>query len=188
MKKILIAALAATSALAATPASAQTAVSGTVTVTGTVALKCTANPNNLDGSITLGELALANGTVDSAFSSNSGGLTRTYTVTCTGPNATLSAEANALVNSAIVSPTAGYTNTVHYTATLTADKAGSGSASAVDLSSAAGATAVPLGGHLANAAGNVRLTISAGNTTNATDLLEAGSYSGSVAISVTPTV
>jgi hypothetical protein len=187
MKKIIVAALAATTALIATPASAQT-VSGTVAVTGTVASKCTTSSGNLDAAINLGELAIAAGTVNSSFSGNVGGLSRSFTVTCTSPNANLSANASALVNSAIVTPTAGYTNTVHYTATLTANKAAGGTASAVDTSNVVGATTALLGGHLANAANNVTITVSNGNTTTASDLLEAGSYSGSIAISVAPSV
>ena len=186
MNKILIAALAASTALIAVPASAQT-VSGTVALTGTVASKCTANPNNLNGSINLGELAVAAGTVNTAFTGNVGGLSRSFTVTCTSPNAVLSADASPLVNAGIVSPTAGYTNTVHYTATLAAVKAAGGTVSAADTSNTSGATTAPIAGHLANSANNVTVTVSSGNTASA-DLLEAGSYAGSIAISVAPAV
>jgi hypothetical protein len=184
MKKLVALTLAAATAAVATPAAAQTA-SGTVTVTGTVASKCT-TATNLNASINLGELALANGKVDPAFASNVGGLSRSFTVTCTSPNATLSVEALPLVNAAIVTPTAGYTNTVNYTATLSANKAPSGTASAVDLSGTAGATTAPVGGHLLAAANNVTVSVSTGATAGATDLLEAGSYSGSILISVAP--
>src|SRR4051794_41004007 len=121
MKKLVIAALATTAAVVATPAAAQTA-SGTVSVTGTVAAKCS-TATNLNASINLGELALANGTIDTAFASNIGGLSRSFTVVCTSPNVTLSADASPLVNAAVVTPATGYTNTVNYTATLSAVKA-----------------------------------------------------------------
>ena len=70
MRKIILAALAAGSVMAASPALAQTA-SGTVNVSGTVASKCSAI-TPISGTIALGELALANGTVDSAFSGAGG--------------------------------------------------------------------------------------------------------------------
>ncbi|MFL6858666.1 MAG: hypothetical protein ACJ8DZ_05430 [Allosphingosinicella sp.] len=185
MKKLVALTLAAATAAIATPAAAQTVASGTVTVTGTVAAKCTTNPN-LDASITLGELALANGTVDPAFSGAVGGLSRSFSVVCTSSSPILSVEALPLLNAAIVTPTAGYTNRVNYTATLTANKAPTGSASAVDLSATAGATTQSLAGHLLNAANNVTIAVSTGATVNAADLLEAGSYAGSILISVAP--
>jgi hypothetical protein len=185
MKKLVALALAATAAAVATPAAAQTTASGTVTVTGTVASKCS-TATNLNAAITLGELALANGTINSAFSNNVGGLSRSFTVVCTSPNATLSVDAADLVNSAIVTPTPGYTNTVHYTATLTATKATTGSTTATDLSATAGATTALVGDHLAVINNNVTVAVSTGATTDPLALLEAGSYSGSIIISVAP--
>jgi hypothetical protein len=183
MKKLVIAALAAGTAAFAVPAAAQS-VSGTIDLTGTVAAKCTA-AGGLNSSIDLGELAIADGTVNSAFSANNGGLTRTFTVTCTSSNPQLSVNASSLVNAAVVTPTTGYTSTVNYTATMTAAKAGGGMASVADTSNVAGATTVLVGDHLANTAGNIAVTVSSGNTT-AGALLEAGTYNGSIAITVAP--
>ena len=182
MKKLLISALAATSALIATPAFAQ--ASGSVSLTGSVAAKCTAIPD-LDDSIALGELALANGTVDPAFLGAGGDLSRSFTVRCTSPNPGLSVQANALTTTA--SGAAGYTGTVHYTATLTAVRAAGGSATVVDQSDPAAATTGSVGSHLANSNNNITVTVSNGNTTTATDLLDAGAYTGSIAIIVSPT-
>ncbi|MDQ0251910.1 hypothetical protein ACCC88_11040 [Sphingomonas sp. Sphisp140] len=184
MKKLLFTALLAGSAFAAVPAAAQS-VSGNVTVTGTVAAKCT-SAGGLNGSINLGELAVADGKVNPTFSGNVGGLSRSFTVTCTSANPQISVDASALVNSAIVSPTAGYTNTVHYTATMAASKAGGGTTSAIDTSNVVGATTALVGDHLANTASNITVTVSNGNTTNATDMLEAGNYSGVIALTVSP--
>lgn len=185
MKKLMIAVLAATTTAFAVPAAAGTeSVSGTIDLTGTVAGKCTA-AGGLDASIDLGELAVADGTINSAFSANSGGLTRTFTVTCTSANPQLSVDASPLVNAAVVTPTAGYTNTVNYTATMAAAKASGGTASVADTSNVAGATTTLVGDHLANAAGNVAVTVSSGNTTIGA-LLEAGTYNGSIAVIVAP--
>jgi phage-related minor tail protein len=184
MKKLLFTALLAGSALAAVPAAAQS-VSGNVTVTGTVAAKCT-SAGGQNGSINLGELAVADGKVNPTFSANVGGLSRSFTVTCTSANPQISVDATALVNSAIVTPTAGYTNTVHYTATMVASKAAGGTTSAIDTSNVAGATTALVGDHLANAPNNIVLTVSNGNTTTATDMLEAGDYSGVIALTVSP--
>ncbi|MBB4098704.1 hypothetical protein [Sphingomonas kyeonggiensis] len=184
MKKFLFTALLAGSAFAAVPAAAQS-VSGNVTVTGTVAAKCT-SAGGLNGAINLGELANADGKINSTLSGNIGGLTRSFTVTCTSANPQISVDASALVNSAILTPTTGYTNTVHYTATMAASKAGGGTTSAIDTSNVAGPTTALVGDHLANSPNNIVLTVSNGNTTNAADMLEAGSYSGVIALTVSP--
>ena len=186
MKKLFLAAIAASAAMAVSPAAAQTA-SGSVAVEGTVAAKCSAT-TPITGTITLNELAQSNGTVDQAFSAQSGGLSRSFTIRCTSANPGLSVNAAPLVNSAIASPASGYTNTVHYTATLVASRAGGGSSDAViDTSNVSGATTGAVGDRLANSADNVTVTVSNGNTTTGSDLLEAGSYSGSIAIIVSPT-
>lgn len=186
MKKLAFTALAAAAAIAgATPAFAQ--ASGTVDVTGTVASKC-ATVGTITGTISLGELAKANGTVEAAFPNNAGGLSRQFTVRCTGANPVLSVNASPLVNGAVATPAAGYTNTVHYTATLSAAAAGTtgATASAADTSNVSGATTAALSGRLSAAANNVTLVISNGNTTDAASVLEAGTYAGSVAVQVTP--
>jgi hypothetical protein len=175
----------AVSAFAALPANANVNNTGTINVTGSVAPKCTATAP-LNGDIALGELAEANGTVNRTFSNAAtGALTKKFTVTCTSPSANLSVNALPLRNNAVTTVTSGYTNTVHYTATLTATKAVGGSVSAIDTSNIAGATTQDLSGRLANAADNVTVIVSNGNTTNA-DLLEAGNYTGSIAITVAP--
>lgn len=187
MKKIALIALAASAVAIATPAAAQNA-SGSVIVNGTVAAKCTALPD-LDDTITLNELALANGTVDSAFSSNSGGLTRSFTVKCTGATPSITVSSNSLNNATSNTTENGYTGRVHYTSTLVADKATTGTATAAYTSADAlpVATTTNLGAPLKNAADNVRVTVSAGTTTNASDLLKAGSYTSTISIIVSPT-
>ncbi len=184
MKKIALAAIAAAATLAsAQPSFAQ--ASGTVQVNGTVAAKCSAI-TAIAGTISLGELANANGTINAAFANNSGGLTRQFTVRCTGADPNLSVDAAPLVNAAVATPASGYTNTVHYTATMAVNKAGGGATSLANLSSATAATTGALGDRLATTTNNVSLAISAGATTDAAAVLEAGTYSGSVALTVSP--
>ena len=192
MKKIAFLAAAACVALA-TPAMAQTSATGTVNVTGSVAAKCTAI-TPITGTIQLNELALANGTVDTAFSSTTGGtpgLTKTFTVKCTSAAPTITVSATSLDHSTTAASTGGYTGRVHYKATLAADTAASTTVSAVytTADTPPAAVSTPLGGPLANATGNVRITVSNGATTNSGDLLRAGTYNvnGVITITVSPT-
>lgn len=184
MKKLVWSALFAATAFAAAPAFAQ--ASGTVDVTGTVAARCSAI-TPISGSITLGELATANGKVDPAFAGNTGGLSRNFTILCNGSNPKLSVNARPLVNAAAPTSAAGYTNTVHYTATLTAAGAKGGSTSVADQSLATGATTAQVGDRLAVTANNISLTVGSGATADATAVLDAGSYAGNVEIIIAPT-
>lgn len=185
MKKIAYIAFAA-AAVIATPAMAQNAT-GTVGVTGSVGGKCTAM-TPITGSITLNELAKADGTVDSAFSSQSGGLSRSFTVICTSANASITVSSDALNNSTDSSSGGGYTGRVHYTSTLVANKAGGGTAQAVyttaDVLPTASTTV--LGDRLANAVNNITVTVSNGTTAAAGNLLKAGAYSSTINITVAP--
>lgn len=185
MKKLVLAALAASAMGAvASPAAAQSA-SGTVNVTGTVAAKCTAS-DPIGGNIVLNELAKSDGTVDSAFS-NAANLSLAFTVRCTSPNPMLSLSATALANGT-TGAGAGYADKVHYTSTLTAKKAGGGDAAitytTADVLPAASSGAV--GDRLASSNNNVTVAVSQGATTNAGDVLTAGSYSGTITLTVSP--
>jgi hypothetical protein len=180
--------IAATAAiLSAGPAVAQTVESqnatGTIAVTGVVTSKCAADPS-LDESIDLGELALRNGTVDTAFAGNVGGLSRTFTVNCTSPNPLMSVEALPLVNAAIATPSPGYTNRVDFEATLDVERAILGRVSLTDLSSVPGPTAASVGDHIGLLRNNVHVTVSNGSTADPTAGLEAGNYVGSILISI----
>jgi len=184
MKKLIWSALFAATPFAAAPAFAQT--SGTVDVTGTVAARCSAI-TPISGSITLGELATATGKVDPAFAGNTGGLSRNFTIVCNGANPKLSVNARPLVNAAASTSPSGYTNIVHYTATLTAAGATGGSTSVADQSLSTGATTGQVGDRLSAVANNVSLTIGSGVTTESTAILDAGSYAGNVEIIIAPT-
>ena len=183
MKKLVVSALMFGSVLAAVPAFAQT--SGSVDVTGTVAARCTA-VTPISGSITLGELAKADGTVDPAFSGNTGGLSRNFTIKCNGANPKVSVEAKPLVNAAATNSPNGYTNTVHYTATVVATGAKGGSTTVTDQSLSSGATSGQVGDRLAATSNNISLTVGSGLTSDATAILDAGTYAGKVEITVAP--
>src|SRR5690606_18326214 len=182
-KTALLFAAAAAVASLTSPAFAQ--ASGTVVVNGTVASRCTA-VDTIGGTIGLGELAKSDGTVDKAFVGATSGLSRNFTVRCNGANPKLSVEARSLVNAAVGQSPDGYTNTVHYTASLAAKGAKGASTSVADDSSAAGATSATLADRLAAEANNITLTIANAATTNAAAILEAGTYAGSVDIVISP--
>lgn len=186
MKKFAALALLATAAIA-TPAMAQSA-SGTILVTGMVPGKCTAAPA-ISGTITLNDISLSpSGTVNSAFSNETGGLSRSFTVVCTSANASISVSSDSLNNATDNTTGSGYTGRVHYTSTLSANKAGGGTATAVynSADTLPAATTTALGDRLAVGANNVTVTVSNGNTTNSGDVLKAGSYSSTISITVAP--
>ena len=185
MKKIVLSALVLGSALASAPVFAQT-VTGSVDVTGTVAARCSA-VTPISGSITLGELAKADGTVDPAFAGNTGGLSRNFTIKCNGSNPKITVDAKPLVNAAATNSPNGYTNTVHYTATLVAMGAKGGTTSVADQSLSTGATSGQVGDRLAAVANNITLTVGTGATADSTAILDAGTYAGKVEITIAPT-
>ena len=183
MKKIALSILAAASALAATPAFAQ--ASGSVDVTGTVAARCTA-VTPISGSIALGELAKADGTIDPALSGATNGLTRTFTIRCNGANPEVSVLARPLVNAGAQNSPNGYTNMVHYSASVAAAGAKGGTTTVTDQSLSSGATKGALGDRISASANNVTLTIGNALTSDAAAILEAGTYQGAVEIVVSP--
>lgn len=186
MKKLVLLGCAISAMAIAAPAGAQTVASGTVDVTGSVAAKCT-TASAISGTITLGELALSNGTIDSAFTSNTGGLSRSFTVRCTSGNVQIGVQADPLREASDDTTANGYTGTAHYTATLVAAKAGSGTATAAYSTLAGGAASTQaLGGRMANSTDNLTVTVSNGQTSNTGDLLKSGSYAGKIYITVSP--
>lgn len=184
MNKLIILAAAASGLAIAAPASAQTVASGTVDLTGSVLAKCTAA--DFSDSIALGELALTDGTVDPDFT-DAASLTRSFSIKCTAGNVRVGVEADPLTTGAAAGSADGYTDTVDYTATVDADKAGTGTATVAyaTLTDTVEET-VDLGTRLKNAADNIRVTVSNGETATGTDLLQSGSYTGQIRISVSP--
>jgi hypothetical protein len=184
MKKLVLSALTIGSVFAAAPAFAD--ATGSVDVTGTVAARCSA-ATPISGAITLGELAKTDGTVDPAFAGNTGGLTRNFTIKCNGSNPKISVDAKPLVNAAATNSPNGYTNTVHYTATVVAMGAKGGTTSVADQSLSTGATSGQVGDRLASVSNNISLTVGSGITADSTAVLDAGTYAGKVEITIAPT-
>ena len=182
MKKIAFLAAAACAAIAM-PAMAQT--TGTINLTGSVAAKCTAAPGGatFGDSTAFGELALTDGTMRTNLASSFG--THAFTIICNTGTPTVSVDADALATTA--SATAGYDNSIDYTATVTVKRSGTTDAVFTNDTSAAATAAATLGAPLANAASNVSVTTSTYHTNTATDLLVASpTYTGVIKIVIAP--
>lgn len=184
MKKIALLAAAACAALA-TPAMAQN-VTGTITLNGNVAAKCSVTPGNgntFAQTVDFLELAQGNGTLRTGLSTDFG--TRSATVVCNTGTPKIAVDANPLATGGTAP--AGYSNTINYTASVAVNTT---AANAGPFSNAT--TAVPLaattigGGSLANAASNINITTTGYATTNTSDILVAGAYTGNIVVVISP--
>lgn len=192
-KKILIGA-AALLGLAIAPAAMAQTVTGTVNVTGSVAAKCVVitggSGGTFSGSIPLGELAQADGTLSTTLSGSTnaspGGSTQ-FRVNCNSaaPKVTLSSTRLALTPSA--SAPTGYTGVIDYTAALDAALANSTTQTVSYVTAAAlpAATVQNLSTSLANSAGNLTVKAYALNTASGA-LLMAGNYASTISITIEP--
>ncbi len=191
MKKLVLAAFAATAMTAiATPAMAQT-VTGTITLTGSVAPKCLVVPGNggtFGTTINLGELADASGKLraSSTIESQINGVTGTTArVVCTAATPTISVDATALATTATADT--GYDNSIDFNAKVAVTTT-SGTANFANDSSAAALAATPIGGRVANNGGdNIVITTENFRTNASTDLLVASpTYTGSIVVVIAP--
>jgi hypothetical protein len=161
-------------ALLASPALAQTAdVNGQIDINGTVAGRCMFTlPNK---TISLGELSLAsNGKLDV---SKVNGRSETLTGWCNSTAATMTVTTTQLTTG--TSAPTGFDNRVDYTATAV-----TGSVSANDTSLTAGAGAASTVGLFS---GDIVVTLS-GASSPTNGLMVAGSYTGNVVVTLTPTI
>lgn len=196
MKKILLTALAAASALAvATPAAAQS-VTGVVNITGNVDSKCIvatagspAVGNSFGGTVALGDLAQADGTMatDLAARFNSTAATNlNYKIVCTSANTSVSVDADPIV-AADGDAQTGYANTIDYKATVAVTLVGGAGAPVENDSAAAPTAAVTYNDRLAASGTNISVTASDFRTANLTDILVADPvYTGKITIVVAP--
>ena len=180
MKKIATLVLLASAAIAS-PAFAQ--ATGTITLTGTVGDKCTVVGTAIGGNVDFLALDTGAGTLRSGLDTDFG--TKTFTVKCTSANPTISVTALPLATGAAAGT--GYDNSIDYSATVTVDKATTGTTAVTDSSTVAAATTGQVGARLANSTGNVRVTAGSFATNANTDLLVSGTYNGSIAITISPT-
>ena len=193
MRKIVLLALAASAASVATPAFAQNAT-GTVNITGSVADKCQVTPvigGNYVTSRDLLELSQADGTLEASATlatrfGVAGSTAPIFRVVCTTAAPKVSVNALPLLHATagLQALANGYTGTINYTANVKVSTV-AGSEAVVDTT-AAGSTAVTLASRLAATGNNVEITTSLFNTT-ASALLNAGSYSGQIVVTVSPT-
>ena len=186
MKKIVLTALAATTAFIALPAAAQT-VTGTVTLTGSVAPKCSVQPgagSTFSRSVNFNELSQANGTLRTGLSADFAAAVADVQIVCNTNTPTVTVTSLPLATGAAAA--AGYDNSIDYTAHVLVSKAGGGTTLVDDDSNpltGTGPTAV--GGALLNGT-NVNITADNFRTNAASDLLVAGSYSGTITIVIAP--
>ena len=194
MKKIVLAALTATSALIAMPAAAQT-VSGDVTITGSVAPKClvvtggTPSGSTFAGTIALGELAGADGrlrtNVEASFDTAAAALN--FQVVCTSGNTSVTVDANPIVALNVPTAPTGYARSIDYQANVTFTLTPSGAPTVSNDSGAAPGSPTLLGGRLASGATNIAIDGANFRTANLTDLLVADTqYEGHILITIAP--
>jgi hypothetical protein len=195
MKKIVLAALAATSAFAAMPASAQT-VTGVVNVSGTVGDKCivtnTGTPTGgaaFGGTVSLGALddsttglLKASGDLATAFS-NAGATQLTYRVVCTTAKTDVTVDTDELVNSAVTADP-GYANTVHYDGHVALSMVGGDETVSNDSNDTP--TNQVIAKRMATGATNIAVSADDFHTPNATDVMLAGTYTGKITITLAP--
>jgi len=172
MRKLIL--LSAPLALLASPALAQsTDVTGTVDINGSVAGRCMFTVPNK--TISLGEISLAsNGKLDV---SKVNGRSETLTGWCNNTTASMTVTSTELTNS--TSAPTGFDNRVNYTATAV-----TGSTSASDSSVVAGAGTPSSVGLFT---GDIVVTLSNASSPN-NGLMVAGTYSGNVVVTLTPTI
>jgi hypothetical protein len=175
MKKFVFALAALASTTLASPAfAAEGDVTGTVYINGEVANRCQFTTDNK--TISLGELTGTDGKLDASVVN---GQTETLVGWCNGTAAEMSVEADPIVNTSYTgSAVNGFTTTVNYTATANAN-----SMDADDDSASEGpGSAVNVGIFT----GDIDVTLSDAGTDGG--LLVAGSYSGEVRVTLSPTV
>jgi hypothetical protein len=184
---------AAASALAM-PAGAQT-VTGTINITGTVTSKCAvvggASASTFTDNVNLGELAKADGTLESSATLaarflGAGGATPAFRVVCNSATPAVAVDATELTTAGAAST--GYTNRIDYTAHVAVNRAAGGVATINNDTTAIPTAATPVGGAISGAAGN-NVTVTADNfvtTAGATALLVAGTYNGLISVTITP--
>jgi len=189
MKKIALFA-AATAAVLATPAMAQN-VTGTITLNGTVASKCSVSSNSnaatFAQTVNFGELAKADGTLRTTLAADFTAAAVQATVVCNTGTPMVSVDANPMVNAAFTPVPTGYANTINYTANVAVATATPGTVNFSNATTAAASPSTAVGAALANSANNVVITTSGFATPASTDILGAGSYTGTITVVISPT-
>ena len=192
MKTLLISAAAIAAFGFAAPAFAQSAT-GTIAVTGSVNTQCAVitggSGSSFTGTIALNELDGSDGTLLNTLSGSTAGAaagSQTFQISCNGSDATVALSASTLSTGTGTAPT-GYSRNINYTTEFDGALAAGGTKSVTYTTGAASPSSSTLGGRLANAPGNVVVKVYGLSAENgATSLLEAGSYTSSISVSITP--
>ncbi len=181
MKRI-IAIAAAALGLTAFAGGASAQVTGTVNVTGSVAAQCyvglpgSPSGTSFSDTIALGAINQANGT------------TKTFTVTCTGSDATLALSAGRFSTGSGTAPS-GYSRNIDYTAELDAALVAGGPKVLTYTTAAVlpSPTSSTLGARLANTTNDITVKAYSFSAENGvSSILEAGNYASTISISITP--
>jgi hypothetical protein len=200
MKKIAFAVLMSASAIVASPAAAQN-VTGTVNVTGVVAARCSVIESGADsaafsGTIDLGRLDAADGTLRSELTS----ATTTSPadakkvlarVVCTSANPTISVSATKLAIAGAADAGTGYANSIDYVAALRVNTAAA-TVAEVKFDTGTNTAGTPvtarLGGRIAGGANN-NVEVNVSNLRTATGaVLNQGTYNSVISLLITPTL
>lgn len=197
MKLLVLAAASALALTAAAGSASAQAVTGSVGITGTVTAKCfvgtPANPggSSFSDTMALGELDQTNGTIrtDLASSTAVAAAIKTFTVTCSGSDATISLSADQFDNTTSTgTPSSGSANKIDYTAKFVAALAAGGTKT-VTYSTAGNpaASSDTLGGALANTSNDITISAYSFTPVGGTgELLVAGNYAGTIHVTITP--
>lgn len=184
---------AACASVMAMPAFAQT-VNGTINITGTVGSKCAVvSPtpgSTFTDNVNLGELAQANGTLESSatlsgrFISTTTSATPALRVVCNSANPRVAVDATELTTGGTAG--AGYANRVDYTARVNVTTT-SGVVTVANATTGAATAATALGAPITAAAGNnVTVTADTFTTPTAGAVLVAGNYTGQIVFTIAP--
>ena len=197
-RSMITATVAAGALLLMAGTAAAQSTTGTITINGSVAPKCAVTAGGSGGTfaatVELGELSGADGTLLASLAATpaaSTPFTSNFSLKCTGSNVGVSVTASALQHMAAGAAPTGYTKTINLTGRASIDLVGAATTPLIvdDLSSSGGATTSSFGNgaFLANTSNNVRVSAFGFNTApNASNILVAGSYVGTVVVVLTP--
>lgn len=191
MKKLLFAGACA-AALMGAPAAAQT---GTINITGTVAARCAivggSSGSTFTDNVNLGELAKSDGTLETSgtltarFTSTTTSGTPAFRVVCDSANPSVAVDATELTTPG--APPTGYNNRIDYVARVNVTTAGGGNVLVSNATTGAATAPTPLGAPISGAPGN-NISVNADTFSTPTPgaLLVAGTYTGNILVTVTP--
>jgi hypothetical protein len=184
----------ALAALAGSASAQVQAVNGTVGITGVVTAKCfvgavgTGGGTTFSDTMALGEIDQSNGTILGTLASSTAvaAAIKTFTVTCTGSDATVDLSADQFNNTTNTgTPASGQANKINYTAELDATLSAGGP---FTLTATPGSpNSGNLGAPLSTTSNNITVKAYSFIPVGGTGMqLVAGNYSGTIHVTITP--